>query len=70
MIMEDALTKLEQYEHTPGVTYGLNVETGRRYNIDAFELEMRWRTANRARAMAEDARILEEVRRRGDVTNR
>lgn len=66
MVMEDALTKLEQYEHTPGVTYGLNVETGRRYNIDAFELEMRWRVANRARAKADDARILEEVHKRTD----
>ncbi|HTQ30833.1 MAG TPA: hypothetical protein VMI53_06450, partial [Opitutaceae bacterium] len=67
MIMEDALARLEQYEHTPGVTYGLNPETGRRYNIDAFELEMRWRVANRARAQAEDARILEEVHQRTDA---
>jgi hypothetical protein len=66
--MEDALTKLEQYERTPGVSYGLNVNTGRRYNIDAFVLEMRWRVANRTRALAEDKRILEEVRRRIDPT--
>jgi hypothetical protein len=66
--MEDALRKLEQYEKTPGVSYGLNVSSGRRYNIDAFVLEMRWRVANRARALAEDARILEDVRRRIDVT--
>jgi hypothetical protein len=44
------------------------VSTGRRYNIDAFVLEMRWRMANRQRALAEDKRILEEVRRRIDVT--
>ena len=65
---EDALEKLELYERTPGVTYGLNVNTGRRYNIDAFVLEMRWRLANRTRAIAEDKRILEEVRHRIDVT--
>jgi len=70
LIVDDALAKLEQYEHTPGVTYGLNRETGRRYNIDAFALEMRWRMANRARALEEDARILENARAAGDVANR
>jgi len=33
-----------------------------RYNIDLFALEMRWRMANRERALEEDARILEDVR--------
>lgn len=65
--MEDALQKLELHERTPGVTYGLDVATGRRYHIDAFVLELRWRAANRRRALAEDARILEDVRRRLDV---
>jgi hypothetical protein len=40
MIVEDALAKLEQLDRTPGVSYGLNPETGRRYNIDAFVMEM------------------------------
>jgi hypothetical protein len=65
--MEDALARLERFERTPGVTYGLNVATGRRYNIDAFALEMRWRAANRSRALDEDRRILEAVRHRLDV---
>ena len=67
MWSEDALRKLEQIEKTPGVTWGLNKETGRRYNIDLFVLEMRWRMANRSRAMAEDERILERVRKRANV---
>jgi hypothetical protein len=65
--LDDALAKLQLYERTPGVTYGLHVVTGRRYNIDAFVLEMQWRAANRGRALAEDARILDEVRQRLDV---
>ena len=57
-IVEDALTRMEELERTPGVTYGLDRTTGRRYNIDKFALEMRWRLANRDRARAEDERIL------------
>jgi hypothetical protein len=67
LIVEDALDKLEHYERTPGVTYGLNPVTGRRYNIDAFSLEMRWRLANRNRALAEDERILEQSRADSDI---
>ena len=69
-VMEDALEKMQEIERTPGVTYGLNPETGRRYNIDAFVLEMRWRVTNRARAQEEDKRILEEARKIADVANR
>lgn len=58
-VVGDALTKLQQIERTPGVTYGLDRRTGRRYTIDAFTLEMTWRLANRNRALAEDARLLE-----------
>ncbi|MGH7957315.1 MAG: hypothetical protein ACREH8_09905 [Opitutaceae bacterium] len=65
--LEDALPKLELYEGTRGSSHGLNVNTGRRYNIDAFVIEMRWRMANRQRAIAEDKQILDEVRRRIDV---
>ncbi|MDQ3622589.1 MAG: hypothetical protein M3463_08890, partial [Verrucomicrobiota bacterium] len=65
--LEDALPKLELYERTPGSDYGPNVNTGRRYNIDLFVLEMRWRMANRQRAIAEDKQILDEVRRRIEV---
>jgi hypothetical protein len=67
--VEEALARLEQYERTPGVTYGLNVETGRRYNIDGFAREMRRRLADPAAARAEDARILEITRRAADVAN-
>jgi hypothetical protein len=67
-VVEDALARLEQLERTPGVTYGVNPATGRRYNIDGFVLEMRWRMANRARALAEDRRILEEARKVADVS--
>ncbi|HKE23581.1 MAG TPA: hypothetical protein VKB88_14540 [Bryobacteraceae bacterium] len=66
-IVRDALAKLETLDKKPGVTYGLNRTTGHRYNIDRFALEMRWRLANRARALAEDARILEDTRRFMDV---
>jgi len=41
--------------------YGLNPATGRYYNADAFELEMRWRLQNRGRAVEEDQRILEQA---------
>lgn len=68
LTLNDALAQLQHFERTPGVTYGLNVATGRRYNIDAFVLELQWRAANRRRALAEDARILDEVRHRIDVT--
>ncbi|MGH7960090.1 MAG: hypothetical protein ACREH8_24180, partial [Opitutaceae bacterium] len=64
---DDALAKLELHERSSGIRYGLNPNTGRRYNIDTFVLEMRWRMANRQRAIAEDKQILEEVRCRIDV---
>jgi hypothetical protein len=64
---EDALRRLEQLEATPGFTYGTDPQTGRRYNIDRFVLEMRWRLANRKRALAEDQAILERVRQAGAV---
>jgi hypothetical protein len=68
--MEDALAQLQRIERTPGVTYGLNPDTGRRYHIDEFALEMHWRVANRTRAMAEDRRIIESAMKNGDVANR
>jgi hypothetical protein len=67
--VEEALAKLELYERTPGVTYGLNVETGRRHNIDGFAREVRKRLGDRRAAQAEDARILEITRLAGDVAN-
>ena len=67
MVVRDALAKLELLDRRPGVTYGLNVETGHRYNIDKFVLEMRWRMANRSRALAEDARLLDDTKRLMDV---
>jgi len=69
MIVEDALAKMDKIEHTPGVTYGLDPATASRYHIDEFELEMRWRLANRTRALAEDARILQQARQVGLPNN-
>ncbi|HTX21325.1 MAG TPA: hypothetical protein VMD27_05665, partial [Candidatus Aquilonibacter sp.] len=69
MIVEDALAKMDKIEHTPGVTYGLDPATGSRYHIDEFEQEMRWRMANRTRALAEDARILQQAREVGSPNN-
>lgn len=67
--MEDALVEMQRIERTPGITYGMNADTGRRYNIDGFDLEMRWRVANRERAAKEDKRILEDARKGNDVIN-
>jgi hypothetical protein len=55
------LAKLEAMDRSP-VPYGRDARTGHRYNIDKFVLEMRWRLANRARALEEDSRILETTR--------
>ena len=66
-VVRDALAKLEALDQAPGVTYGRNRQTGHRYNIDRFVLEMRWRMANRSRALAEDARLLDDTRRLMDV---
>jgi hypothetical protein len=68
--MEDALVKLEQLEHAPGMTYGLDAKTGRRYEIDAFTKALRERTANRKAALADDARILRLTRAAADPGNR
>ena len=65
-VVTDALTRLQAIERTPSVTYGLNPATGRRYNIDAFVLEMTWRMANRFRALDEDERVLAIARRDPD----
>jgi hypothetical protein len=61
MVVRDALTALETMDALP-VPYGRNAATGHRYKIDKFVLEMRWRLANRARALEEDARILDQTR--------
>lgn len=68
--MEDALKRLEAIECTLGGTHAVNSETGRRYNIDRFVLEMRWRVANRSRARAEDRRIHDEMLAGGAVDER
>lgn len=67
MLEEDAFHKLEELDTMSGVSYGLNPETGHRYNIDHFVLEMRWRMANPRRARAEDQRILEQIKAKMDV---
>jgi hypothetical protein len=67
--VEAALVRLEELERTPGVTYGLDPETGRRYHIDEFARDMRRRLADRDAALAEDAKILDLTRRAADVVN-
>lgn len=67
MIVEDALHHLEEMDRIPGISYGLNEETGHRYNIDKFVLEMHWRMMNHKRAIQEDDRILEDIHRAMDV---
>jgi hypothetical protein len=62
IVVRDALEKLEGMDQRPQVLYGRTAASGHRYNIDKFVLEMRWRLANRARALEEDARILEHTR--------
>jgi hypothetical protein len=69
-LFEQAVARLEHLERTPGVTYGLNVETGRRYNIDGFVRELRRRVANPTAARSEDARILALTKAAADVENR
>ena len=64
---EEAIAALEAVEKTPGITYGLNSRTGRRYNIDEFVAKMRERMADPVKARQEDERILAEVRHRMDV---
>ncbi len=59
LIVRDALAKLEAMDRAPGVDYGRDSGTGHRYHIDKFVLEMRWRMANRERALEEDNHILE-----------
>jgi hypothetical protein len=54
-------------DRLPNVAYGRDPRTGHRYNIDKFALEMRWRMANRARALEEDRRILEQTLRLTEV---
>jgi hypothetical protein len=61
--VRDALAKLEAIDAQP-LPYGRNrANNGHRYNIDLFVLEMRWRMANRKRALAEDAKLLEDTKR-------
>jgi hypothetical protein len=62
MVVRDALDKLDVMDRLPQVSYGRSATTGHRYNIDKFVLEMRWRLANRARALEEDKRILDQTR--------
>jgi hypothetical protein len=61
MIVENALSNLEKMDKMQGVLFGLDPQTGHRYNIDKFVLEMRWRMANPSRAKDEDRIILKSV---------
>lgn len=68
--MEEALAELERLEKVPGVTWGLDRESGRRHNIDGFVRELRRRSADLPAARREDARILQLSRLAADVENR
>ena len=52
------------------MTYGLNLETGRRHNIDGFVRELRRRMVDLRAAREEDQRILALTRAAADVANR
>jgi hypothetical protein len=65
--VENALNALDKMDRMPGVIYGMNYETGHRYNIDSFLLEMKWRIANRSRAIDEDKNILIKIKNKLDV---
>lgn len=66
-IAEDALRRLEASDRNPGCGYGRDPVSGHRYRIPGFVSHMRWRMANPALALAEDERILDDVRRQLDV---
>jgi len=63
-LAEEAIAALEAVEKTPGITYGRDSGTGRRYNTDQFISKMRERMANPEKARQEDERILDQVRHR------
>ncbi len=65
---EQALAELEALDKAPGVTYGLNPETGHRYFIDVFVSKMRQRIRDPAKAKEEDDSILIKIRDKMDVT--
>ncbi|MGN6369558.1 MAG: hypothetical protein ACTHN5_14970 [Phycisphaerae bacterium] len=67
--MEAALADMEKQEKA-GPAYGLNKATGRRYNIDKFEADMRAKAADPEKTKAEDAKILATVRHTVDAANR
>ena len=69
-LFEQAVARLEQHERTPGITYGLNPETGRRHHVDNFIRELRRRLANPRAAKEEDVRIRALTRAAADVANR
>ena len=67
IMAENALRRLQELESFQGINYGLDPQTGRRYFIDLFILEMEWRMANRSRAIREDNQILIEVEQKINV---
>ncbi|MBU2493132.1 MAG: hypothetical protein KJ571_10950 [Bacteroidetes bacterium] len=62
MWVENSLAELNKMDSLPGVYYGLNKQTGHRYNIDKFINEMNWRIENRSRAIDDDKSILKSVK--------
>jgi hypothetical protein len=61
-IVDDALGKLQVLGRRSIARSPLKAGQPLRYNLDKFILEMRWRMANRERALLEDAQILRDVR--------
>lgn len=67
ILADKALNELDRMDKMKGVYYGLNKDTGHRYNIDKFILEMNWRMENRSRARDEDEMILEKIKEKINV---
>ena len=65
-VAEDALAQLDKLDRS-GPRYGFDAETGHRYNLDRFIADMRRRMKDPEAALAEDRKILEEIRRKADV---
>lgn len=60
-IARDALARLEELDRDPSRPWGRVPDSPHRYFIDKFALELRWRMANRTRALKDDERILADA---------
>lgn len=63
----DALHRLEELDRDPSRPWGRTPDSRHRYFIDKFAIELRWRMANRAGALREDAWVIEDAKRQLNV---